>query len=126
MKFGQLIEYNMGNVFFFQKPCRKWGRESSSKPLYVFKKALYAFASWGIGQYVYCTCFLSRLWTNKFWNYPCLSHQAVFIHDKKVKTKSSISWEQKEHLRWNKKHCLSFLKGFQLLQKTNSDLTVRF
>ena len=34
MKFGQLIEYNGRNIFL-QKSCRKWGRETSSRP---FKK----------------------------------------------------------------------------------------
>ena len=36
-----------------------------------------------------------------------------FRHDQKVVTKTSISWERKELLRWNKKHFSSFLKGFQ-------------
>ena len=35
-----------------------------------------------------------------------------FLHAQKVKTKIEISWEWKELLRWNKKHFLSFLKGF--------------
>ena len=34
-----------------------------------------------------------------------------FLHDQKVITKTLISWEQKELLRWNKKHFPSFLKG---------------
>ena len=38
IKFGQLIEYNKGNMFF-QKLCGKWGRETSSRPLFIFKKA---------------------------------------------------------------------------------------
>ena len=37
MKFGQLIEYNKRNIFL-QKLCRKWGRETSSRPLYFLKK----------------------------------------------------------------------------------------
>ena len=39
----------------------------------------------------------------------------------KVKTRSKISWERKELLRWNKKHFSSLLKGFQL-PKVVSDL----
>ena len=39
MKFGQLIEYNKKNIFL-QKLCRKWGRETSSRPLLIFKKCL--------------------------------------------------------------------------------------
>ena len=39
MKFGQLIEYNKRNIFF-QKLCRKWGRETSSRTLFIFLKRL--------------------------------------------------------------------------------------
>ena len=35
MKFGQLIEYNKRNNFF-QKLCRKSGKENSSRPLFIF------------------------------------------------------------------------------------------
>ena len=38
IKFGQLMEYNKGNIFF-QKLCGKWGREISSRSLLIFKKA---------------------------------------------------------------------------------------
>ena len=31
----------MRNIFFFEKPCRKWARESSSRPFLFFIKALY-------------------------------------------------------------------------------------
>ena len=31
MKFGELIEYNNGNIFL-QKSCRKWGKETISTP----------------------------------------------------------------------------------------------
>ena len=34
--------------------------------------------------------------------------EPFFLHDQ------ISSWEQKELLRWNKKHFWSFLKGFQL------------
>ena len=40
MKFGQLTEYNKINIFL-QDSCRKWGRETSSRPFFVFKKAIY-------------------------------------------------------------------------------------
>ena len=46
--------------------------------------------------------------------------EPVFLHDQKVMTKTYISWERKELLRWNKKQ---FLKGFQL-SKIVSDLGV--
>ena len=39
MELGQLIEYNKINIFL-QKLCRKWGRETSSRPLFIFWKCL--------------------------------------------------------------------------------------
>ena len=39
VKFSQLIEYNVRNIFL-QKSFRKWGRETSSRPLLLFKKVL--------------------------------------------------------------------------------------
>ena len=39
MKFGKLIENNMRNIFL-QKSCRKQGRETSSRNLFVFWKSL--------------------------------------------------------------------------------------
>ena len=35
MKFGQLIKYNMGNIFS-QKSCKEWGRENSYRSFLVF------------------------------------------------------------------------------------------
>ena len=32
--------------------------------------------------------FFTRLWHHEFWNQPCLSDQAVFLLDQKVKTKT--------------------------------------
>ena len=37
IKFGQVVEYNNRNIFP-QKSCRKWSRETSSRPLFLFKK----------------------------------------------------------------------------------------
>ena len=34
IKFGQLINYRVKNIVF-QKPCKKWGRETCSRPLFV-------------------------------------------------------------------------------------------
>ena len=42
MKFSQLIEYNKRNNLL-QRLCRKWGRETSSRPLFIFWKSL----KWG-------------------------------------------------------------------------------
>ena len=36
-----------------------------------------------------------------------------FLHDQNVVTKTKISWERKQLLRWNKKYFSSFLKGFE-------------
>ena len=35
MRFGQLIEYNKRNIFLL-KSCGKWGRETRSRPLFIF------------------------------------------------------------------------------------------
>ena len=51
-------------------------------------------------------------------------NQAIFLYDRKAKTKIEIPWERKELLRWNKKHFSLFLKAFQL-PKIVSDLRVR-
>ena len=40
MKFGQLTQYDVVNIFL-QRSCRKWGSETSSRLLFVFEKALY-------------------------------------------------------------------------------------
>ena len=39
MKFGQLIEHNKRNIFL-RNLCRKWGRETSSRPLFIFLESL--------------------------------------------------------------------------------------
>ena len=37
LKFGHFIEYNQTNIFL-QKSCTKWGKETSSRPLFFFWK----------------------------------------------------------------------------------------
>ena len=44
IKFGQLIEYNKRNIFL-GKSCSKWGKETSSRPSFVFLKSLKAKAN---------------------------------------------------------------------------------
>ena len=39
MRFGQLIEHHKIEILL-QKSYRKWDRETSSRPLFVFEKAL--------------------------------------------------------------------------------------
>ena len=46
IKFGQLIEYIKRNIFF-QKLSGKWGRETNSRSLFIFKKGLI----WGEGKW---------------------------------------------------------------------------
>ena len=59
--------------------------------------------------FMYCNCLLTRLWRHKFWKQHYFSDQAISpTWQQKVKTKTQISWEQKELLRWNKKHFSSF------------------
>ena len=38
MKFGQLIEYDKGNIFL-KKSCLKWGKKTSFRPLFIFQKS---------------------------------------------------------------------------------------
>ena len=49
---------------------------------------LVAITSWDIEQYVYCNCLLTRLWRHKFWNWPCISNQAVFSIWPKIQDKN--------------------------------------
>ena len=46
MKFSQLIESNKRNIFL-QKLCEKWGKETSSRPLFIFlKRFLWDESKW--------------------------------------------------------------------------------
>ena len=35
MEFGQLIQHNKRNIFF-QKLCKKWCKETISRPIFIF------------------------------------------------------------------------------------------
>ena len=51
MKLGQLIKYNKRNIFL-QKSCRKWGRETSSRPLFVFWKSfIWGKSKWSAAKF---------------------------------------------------------------------------
>ena len=39
MTFGHSIEYSKRNIFL-QKLCRKWGKKTSFRPLFIFSKSL--------------------------------------------------------------------------------------
>ena len=88
---------------FFQEKCF-WCYILLTDQIHCLIDCLYFSRYWAI-------CILTRLWRHKIWNKPYLFNQAVLIHDEKVKPKTSISWEQKELLRWNN-HFSSLLKGF--------------
>ena len=47
MKVGQLIEYNKRNILL-QKSRRNRDRQTSSRPLFVFNKALYEVKASGL------------------------------------------------------------------------------
>ena len=75
MELGQLIDYKRN--IFFQKLCRKWGRETSFRLLLCFSCYILltdqillpiAFTSRDIGQYVHYNCLLIRLWRHKIWD----------------------------------------------------------
>ena len=67
-KFGQLIEYNQRNIFL-QKPCRKWGRETSSRSLFVFQKSsIWGESRWHAAYFQYISIF-PNLWYIKTLDY---------------------------------------------------------
>ena len=47
IKFGQVEKYNKKNIFL-QKSCRKYVRETSSRPLCILKKMLYEVKTSGL------------------------------------------------------------------------------
>ena len=81
--------------YFFPKSCRKWGRKTSFRVNDVI-------------NYEINLSFLIK---------------PLFYVTKLFRAKTLMSQEWKELLRWNKKHFLSFLKGFQLPEVV-SDLGV--
>ena len=73
MKLGQLIEYNKRNIFF-QKLWKKWARETSSRPLYIFKKCLiWGKSKWSASPFQYILIALN-LWCNKSKLYKTLDY----------------------------------------------------
>ena len=80
MKFGHLIEYNLRNIFLL-KSCRKWGRETSCRVLFIFKKSFICgkskwFAYQGIrnirfSENLVCFVFLKHpFWDSPFYLLP--------------------------------------------------------
>ena len=59
MKFGQLIEYNKIEIFL-QKLCRKWGKESNSRPLFILSKSLiWGESKWSAVEFQYISIALN-------------------------------------------------------------------
>ena len=63
MELYQVIKYNVINIFH-EKSCNKWGRETSSRPRFVFHKALFGVKA--IASTLVSICFGNpRLTDNK-------------------------------------------------------------
>ena len=64
---------------------------------------------------VSCNYLLFSLWVHKFWKWPWLPYQVLFLHNQSVWKETYIFQEQKQLFTGNKKHFSSFfIKGFQL------------
>ena len=73
MKFVQLIEYDMTNIFL-QISRRKWGvEETSSRCLFVFlKRFMWGQSKWSAAQFQYILIALNRAYNKK--NYKTLDY----------------------------------------------------
>ena len=57
------------NINLFLKEVLNWSPCLVVIFYYLTKfQCLIVFTSWDIGLYVYCNCFLTRLWCQTFWN----------------------------------------------------------
>ena len=51
IKLGQLKEYNKRNIFI-RKLCRKWDRETSSRPFFIFWiNLIWGKSNWSVGYF---------------------------------------------------------------------------
>ena len=113
MKFGRLMEHRKRYIFL-KKLCRKWGRETISRPLFVFLKSFILgenerCAAWfhHISIALKLACNRNKLFkTLPYWsidtlNFDCLSKTlgivspAHFVHDfstKMFRMLCSINW----------------------------------
>ena len=122
MKFGQLIEYNKRNIFL-QKSCRKWGRETSSRPLFVFKKSFIRGKSkWSAASFWYnLIAFLLVYNKNKLWNFRLLIQRYVqfwFFRKGSGNSFSTTFWEW--FLKKNGSHVIT--KFYCLIPFTSWDI----
>ena len=73
MKLGQLMDYNMRNIFL-KKLCRKWGSKTSSRPLFIFKNCLiWGQSKWSATLFQYISIALN-LGNNKNKLYKTLGY----------------------------------------------------
>ena len=113
MKFGQLIEHSKANIFL-SKLCRKWGRETNSRLLYVFLKSfILGKSKWSAVSFHYISIAFklgynrNRLfktlhyWSRDMLNFGFLDKglgivsPALFVHDFSTKIflmSCSINW----------------------------------
>ena len=109
MRFGQLIESNIGIFFFKNHAENEAGRLVPD--LFFNKSVSWGKRKWSAAYFQYISITLNLAYNiNKL-------YKTFVIHDEKVKPKTPISWERKELLRWNKKH---FFMAFscQILPQT--------
>ena len=65
MKLGELIECNKRNIFL-QKLCWRWGRETSSRPPFIFKNRLISGKSkWPANKFQYISIALNLAYNKK-------------------------------------------------------------
>ena len=86
MTFGQVIEDSKINIFF-QESCRKWGRETTSRPLSVFQKSFI----WGKGK-----------WSAAYYQYISIVHSFAYNKNKLYKTLEYSSKEMLDFDFWEK------------------------
>ena len=73
MKFGQLIEYKMRNIFFFERSYTKCGREASSRSF--CKKTKIEHASWNVWNVVNVVFIVCPSWgLTKYANTKGVAH----------------------------------------------------
>ena len=113
MKFGQLIENPKTNIFLW-KLCRKWGRETTSRPLFFFfLNFMLAKSKWSAAWLHYISIALKlaysrnklfktlHYWSRNMLNFECLDQglgiiaPAHFVYDFSTKMffmLYSINW----------------------------------
>ena len=69
MKHGHLIEFKRRSIFL-QMLCRKWGRETSSRPLFIFQESLiWGKIMWSAAYFQYILIALNLAYNkNKLYN----------------------------------------------------------